>query len=73
MQAVIRQGREPKTSERLGVRKRDRMIKEEEWTDGDSFVALAQGAAVLGVGLLERKSTRSHQRTKYSALSLNMA
>lgn len=41
MQAVIRQGREPRTSGRLGVRKRDRMIKEEEWTDGDSFVALA--------------------------------
>lgn len=49
------------------------MIKEGEWTDGESFVALAQGAAVLGVGLLGRKSTQSHQRTEYSALLLNMA
>lgn len=50
------------------------MIKEEEWTDGESFMALTQGATVvLGVGLLGRKSTRSHQRTKYSALLLNMA
>lgn len=49
------------------------MIKEEEWTDGESFVALTQGATVLGVGLLGKKSTRSHQRTEYSALLLNMA